>query len=84
MMYSRYLTPQIQLALQDAAAVVLLGPRQIGKTTLAYELSQPGGIYLDLESFEDRSKLAKIEQYLREYLSFTGGQFSFGSIGSIF
>ena len=65
MMYSRYLTPQVQLALQNAAAVVLLGPRQIGKTTLAYELSQPGGIYLDLESFEDRSKLANIEQYLR-------------------
>jgi hypothetical protein len=26
----------------------------------------------------------EIEQYLREYLNFTGGQFSFGSIGSIF
>ncbi len=65
MMYSRFVTPQIQLALQDAPAVVLLGPRQIGKTTLAYELSQPGGIYLDLESFEDRSKLTNVEQYLR-------------------
>lgn len=64
-MYSRFVTPQIQLALQDAPAVVLLGPRQIGKTTLAYELSQPGGIYLDLESFEDRSKLTNVEQYLR-------------------
>jgi hypothetical protein len=26
----------------------------------------------------------EIEQYLREYLNFTGGQYSFGSIGSIF
>jgi hypothetical protein len=26
----------------------------------------------------------EIDQYLREYLNFTGGQFSFGSIGSIF
>ena len=26
----------------------------------------------------------EIEQYLKEYLNFTGGQFSFGSIGSIF
>lgn len=65
MMLSRYITPQIQLALQDAPAVVLLGPRQIGKTTLAHELSQPGGVYLDLESFEDRSKLTNVEQYLR-------------------
>lgn len=64
-MYRRHITPQIQQALQEAAAVVLLGPRQIGKTTLAYELSQPGGVYLDLESFEDRSKLINIELYLR-------------------
>ena len=45
--------------------MVLLGPRQIGKTTLAYELSEPGGIYLDLESPEARSKLTNVEAYLR-------------------
>lgn len=55
----------MQQALLDSPAVVLLGPRQVGKTTLAYELSQPGGAYLDLESPEDRSKLASAEQYLR-------------------
>ena len=25
----------------------------------------------------------EIDQYLREYLNFTGGQFSFGSIGTL-
>ena len=64
-MFERYITPELKQALQESAAVVLLGPRQIGKTTLAYELSQPGGIYLDLESPEDQSKLANVEEYLR-------------------
>ena len=64
-MFNRFITPELKLALQESPAVVLLGPRQIGKTTLAYELSQPGGIYLDLESPEDRSKLSNVEAYLR-------------------
>jgi len=64
-MFSRFITPELKQALQESPAVVLLGPRQIGKTTLAFELSQPGGIYLDLESPEDRGKLANVEAYLR-------------------
>ena len=64
-MFERYITPKLKQALQESPAVVLLGPRQIGKTTLAYELSQLGGIYLDLESPEDQSKLANVEEYLR-------------------
>ena len=64
-MFDRFITAELKQALHEAAAVVLLGPRQIGKTTLAYELSQPGGIYLDLESPEDQSKLANVEEYLR-------------------
>ena len=64
-MFDRFITTELKQALREAAAVVLLGPRQIGKTTLAYELSQPGGIYLDLESPEDQSKLANVEEYLR-------------------
>jgi predicted AAA+ superfamily ATPase len=48
--------------------VVLLGPRQVGKTTLAFEVAQPDGVYLDLESPEDRSKLSNVEQYLRARL----------------
>lgn len=64
-MFTRFTTPQLQSALQRAPAVVLLGPRQVGKTTLALGLSQPSGAYLDLESPEDRNKLSNIEQYLR-------------------
>lgn len=46
-------------------AVVLLGPRQVGKTTLAKQCaSERGGLYLDLESQRDLNKLADPEDYL--------------------
>lgn len=64
-MFNRYKLPEIQLALQRSPAVVLLGPRQVGKTTLAFQIAQPDGVYLDLESPEDRNKLSNVEQYLR-------------------
>jgi hypothetical protein len=48
--------------------VVVLGPRQVGKTTLARdELARHAGkpvVYLDLERASDRSKLADAEGYL--------------------
>lgn len=46
-------------------AVVLLGPRQVGKTTLALEAarSRPS-LYLDLESERDRARLSEPELYL--------------------
>lgn len=64
-MFDRYKLAEIRLALQRSPAVVLLGPRQVGKTTLAVQLAQPDGVYLDLESPEDRHKLSNVEQYLR-------------------
>ena len=64
-MFDRFITPHIQQALLRAPAVVLLGPRQVGKTTLALGFAQPDGVYLDLESPEDRNKLTNVEQYLR-------------------
>jgi len=53
-------------------AVALLGPRQVGKTTLALSLTegQTSGIppvYLDLELASDRAKLADPELYLTEH-----------------
>jgi uncharacterized protein len=48
-------------------AVALLGPRQVGKTTLALSLTGEGGfspLYLDLELPSDRAKLADPELYL--------------------
>ena len=64
-MFSRYKQAELQQALRRAPAVVVLGPRQVGKTTLAWQVAQPDGLYLDLESPEDRSKLDNAEQYLR-------------------
>lgn len=64
-MFTRYKQAELQQALRRAPAVVVLGPRQVGKTTLAWQVAQPDGLYLDLESPEDRSKLDNAEQYLR-------------------
>lgn len=45
-------------ALKRQAAVALIGPRQVGKTTLALTIAeQCPAIYLDLESREDRTKI---------------------------
>ena len=57
-MIDRKIYPFLVEALARQAAVVLLGPRQVGKTTLAQELSkEESSIYLDLEWPEDRQKL---------------------------
>lgn len=64
-MFTRHKQSELQQALRRAPAVVVLGPRQVGKTTLAWQVAQPDGLYLDLESPEDRSKLDNAEQYLR-------------------
>ncbi|MBT3490362.1 MAG: AAA family ATPase, partial [Gammaproteobacteria bacterium] len=41
-------------ALNKSPAVVLTGPRQIGKTTLAFEVAKErGALYLDLERPSD-------------------------------
>ena len=66
-MLSRHLLPVAQTELAHAPALALLGPRQVGKTTLALALgaSQPS-VYLDLQSEADRAKLASPELYLAE------------------
>ena len=57
-MIDRKIYPFLKEALARQAAVVLLGPRQVGKTTLAKELGkEESSIYLDLEWPEDRQKL---------------------------
>ncbi|WP_244884359.1 ATP-binding protein [Sphingobium cupriresistens] len=51
--------------LSESPAVALLGPRQVGKTTLALEIGETvPSIYLDLESEADRAKLSDPELYL--------------------
>jgi uncharacterized protein len=56
-----------RLALQPA--VVLLGPRQVGKTTLARELAatRPDAVFLDLEQEEDRARLANPQLFFSMY-----------------
>ncbi|WP_236575252.1 MULTISPECIES: ATP-binding protein [unclassified Sphingobium] len=45
--------------------MALLGPRQVGKTTLAQEVGEArSSLYLDLESEADRAKLTEPELYL--------------------
>lgn len=68
-MFSRLLLPKLTEELQHSPAVALLGPRQVGKTTLALEVAKSiRGIYLDLESDRDRAKLAQPELYLSDHL----------------
>jgi hypothetical protein len=64
-MIQRHLRARLVEALDSTPAVALLGPRQVGKTTLALEIgdSRPS-IYLDLESSSDRAKLSDPEAYL--------------------
>ncbi len=50
------------------ASVGLLGPRQVGKTTLALEIARARhSVYMDLESPADRAKLAEPELYFASH-----------------
>lgn len=52
-------------ALTRQAGVVLTGPRQIGKTTLALDIAdERDALYLDLESAADRARLADPRLFL--------------------
>lgn len=68
-MIKRRLHEQLLYLLQHYPAVALLGPRQVGKTTLALEVSSVmPSIYLDLESDADRAKLTNPELYLSDHV----------------
>jgi predicted AAA+ superfamily ATPase len=67
-MLARYLKPFIEDRLRHMPAVVLLGPRQVGKTTLARDIaatSNASALYLDLERPVDRRRLNDADAYLR-------------------
>lgn len=67
-MIKREKQSEIRELLAAFPAVVLLGPRQVGKTTLALELVKKyESIYLDLESEEDRAKLANPAYYFSDH-----------------
>ena len=67
-MISRRLSSHLKELLRHSPAVVLLGPRQAGKTTLALEIAaEKPSIYLDLEDENDRAKLANPSRYLADH-----------------
>jgi predicted AAA+ superfamily ATPase len=68
-MFTRHLQSLLTEELRFSPAVALLGPRQVGKTTLALEVVRDiPHVYLDLESERDRGKLAQAELYLESHL----------------
>lgn len=67
-MLRRRLQSELVSALAESPAVALLGPRQVGKTTLAHAVAgERPSVYLDLESEADRAKLADPELYLGQH-----------------
>lgn len=67
-MLRRRLHDEILERLEHMPAVVLLGPRQCGKTTLAEEIGRERRSgYLDLERAEDRELLAQPRLYLEQH-----------------
>jgi uncharacterized protein len=64
-MHNRELTEILIARLHSNPAIAILGPRQIGKTTLALEIAkQRPAVYLDLENPEDFQKLEDPVNYL--------------------
>lgn len=69
-MIERQLKPFVVDALRHTPAIALLGPRQVGKTTLALDIArQQPSVYLDLESERDRAKLDEAELYLQSHFN---------------
>ena len=67
-MIPRHVLPAVTLALDRQAAVGLIGPRQVGKTTLALEIAEHrDALYLDLESSTDRAKLTDPNLFLDHF-----------------
>ena len=61
----RLVVSDVEQALKRQAAVALIGPRQVGKTTLALEIARSrDAVYLDLEDRDDRNRLAEPALFL--------------------
>ena len=66
-MIERIHRKSIEKALENQAGVVLLGPRQVGKTTLAQDIAESrDAVYLDMERTADRRVLEEPDLYLDE------------------
>lgn len=68
-MIERYTELEIVEALGRQAAVAIIGPRQVGKTTLALKIAETRpSVYLDLESPADRARLQVPELFFQQNL----------------
>lgn len=68
-MLKRLLAPKIIDSLNHFPAVAILGCRQVGKTTIALQVTEKikkPTVYLDLELPQDRAKLADPQLYLEQ------------------
>lgn len=67
-MIQRRIYDDVRKAIERNPAVGLLGPRQVGKTTLALAIGEARpSVYLDLEDSADRAKLDDAKSYLKEH-----------------
>lgn len=65
-MIARRVLPEVEKLLTFQPAVALLGPRQVGKTTLARQIADlKSAIYLDLEQPADRAKLKEASLFFK-------------------
>ena len=64
-MFERHLMPSLRERLTFFPGVVITGPRQVGKTTLARAIAaeHDGALFLDLERAADRARLAQPELF---------------------
>ena len=69
-MIKRSLIGKTLNSLENFPVVAILGPRQVGKTTLAFQIKEmlkKPAVYLDLELPQDRAKFAEPQLYLEQY-----------------
>ena len=66
-MIKKRLEETVRNRLQNNPSVALMGPRQVGKTTLSFNISESiPSVYLDLENRTDLLKVQNIEAFHRE------------------
>ena len=68
-MYQRILSNKIETKIGKGKAIILIGPRQVGKTTLAKQVlgNIQNSVYLDLEKAKDRAKLREPDLFLEQF-----------------
>ena len=67
-MIERKIRQDIEKVLNRQPAVAIIGTRQVGKTTIAFDIAESrDSLYLDLESYEDRDKLQDPILFFNQY-----------------